>query len=140
MTATLALITFLSVIVIGFIKNGLNMYKLFVPSGMPLLMVIVMVPIEMISFFARPLTLAMRLFGNMLGGHVVMYIFGSFVVMPIGTLVYGWLITHAEPATVLTTSAVLYAAIALITLLVPAVWRMGRPAAAVPERAGVADS
>jgi F-type H+-transporting ATPase subunit a len=80
-TATLALITFLSVIVIGFIKNGLGMYKLFVPSGMPLAMVIVMVPIEMISFFARPLTLAMRLFGNMLGGHVVMYIFGSFVVM-----------------------------------------------------------
>ncbi len=80
-TATLALLTFLSVIVIGFIKNGLGMYKLFVPSGMPLIMVIVMVPIEMISFFARPLTLAMRLFGNMLGGHVVMYIFGSFVVM-----------------------------------------------------------
>lgn len=80
-TATLALLTFLSVIVIGFIKNGLNMYKLFVPSGMPLIMVIVMVPIELISFLARPLTLAMRLFGNMLGGHVVMYIFGSFVVM-----------------------------------------------------------
>ncbi|MGA5645030.1 MFS transporter [Microbacterium sp. NPDC088796] len=65
---------------------------------------------------------------------------GSFVVMPIGTLVYGWLVTHAEPATVLTTSAVLYATIALVTLLVPAVWRMGRSAAAVTERAGVADS
>nr|WP_277987168.1 MFS transporter [Microbacterium esteraromaticum] len=51
---------------------------------------------------------------------------GSFVVMPIGTLVYGWLITHADPAVVLTTSAVLYAAIALGTVLVPSVWRMGR--------------
>lgn len=55
---------------------------------------------------------------------------GSFVVMPIGTLIYGWLITHADPATVLVTSGVVYATIALITLLVPSVWRMGRPAAA----------
>ena len=55
---------------------------------------------------------------------------GSFVVMPIGTLVYGWLITHADPATVLVASGVLYAVIALITLLVPSVWRMGRPEAA----------
>lgn len=79
-TATLALLTFLSVLVLGFVKNGPGFLKLFVPSGMPLAMVIFMVPIEMISYFARPLTLAMRLFGNMLGGHVVMSIFGSFVV------------------------------------------------------------
>ncbi len=52
---------------------------------------------------------------------------GSFVVMPIGTLIYGWLITHADPATVLVTSGAIYAVIALITLLVPSVWRMGRP-------------
>lgn len=67
---------------------------------------------------------------------------GSFVVMPIGTLVYGWLITRADPATVLTTSAVIYAVIALVTLLVPSVWRMGRATAvreATPLREG-ADS
>lgn len=58
---------------------------------------------------------------------------GSFVVMPIGTLIYGWLITHADPATVLVTSGAIYAVIALITLLVPSVWRMGRPEpAAIP--------
>ena len=51
---------------------------------------------------------------------------GSFVVMPIGTLVYGWLITRADPATVLTASAAIYAVVALATLLVPSVWRMGR--------------
>jgi len=79
-TATLALLTFLSVLVLGFIKNGPGFLKLFVPSGMPLAMTLFMIPIEMISYFARPLTLAMRLFGNMLGGHVVMSIFGSFVV------------------------------------------------------------
>ena len=66
---------------------------------------------------------------------------GSFVVMPIGTLVYGWLITRADPAVVLTTSAILYAAIAVGTSFVPSVWKMGRtgtaevtgsPAAAPP--------
>src|SRR5579862_8597629 len=79
-TATLAVITFVSVIVIGFVKNGLGFFRLFVPSGMPFAMVLIMVPIELISFLIRPLTLAMRLFGNMLGGHVVMNIFASFVV------------------------------------------------------------
>lgn len=79
-TATLALLTFLSCLVLGFVKNGPGFVKLFVPSGMPLPLLIFMVPIEMISYFARPLTLAMRLFGNMLGGHVVMSLFGSFVV------------------------------------------------------------
>ncbi|PRA79397.1 MFS transporter [Microbacterium sp. MYb66] len=56
---------------------------------------------------------------------------GSFVVMPIGTLIYGWLITHADAATVLIASGVVYAVIALVTLLVPSVWRMGRPEAVV---------
>ncbi len=79
-TATLALLTFISVIVIGFLRNGLGFFRLFVPGGMPLAMVLIMVPIELLSFMIRPLTLAMRLFGNMLGGHVVMNIFASFVV------------------------------------------------------------
>lgn len=79
-TATLALLTFLTALVLGFVKNGPGFVKLFVPSGMPLPLLIFMVPIELISYLARPLTLAMRLFGNMLGGHVVMGIFGSFVV------------------------------------------------------------
>ncbi|MBS0023399.1 MFS transporter [Microbacterium paraoxydans] len=66
---------------------------------------------------------------------------GSFVVMPVGTLVYGWLISHADPSTVLVTSGVLYAVIALATLAVPSVWRMGRPASAVaPAHAELADS
>jgi len=59
-------------------------------------------------------------------------ILGSFVVMPIGTLIYGWLITHADVSTVLIASGILYAVIALATLVVPSVWRMGR--VAVPEK------
>ncbi|MGA0602376.1 F0F1 ATP synthase subunit A [Caulobacter sp. KR2-114] len=79
-TATLAVITFMSVVIIGFIKNGLGFFKLFVPPGVHWAMALFIGFFEFISFIVRPLTLAMRLFGNMLGGHVVMNIFASFVV------------------------------------------------------------
>jgi F-type H+-transporting ATPase subunit a len=79
-TATLAAVTFFSVFILGFVKHGPKFLTLFAPSGMPKVMLIFMVPIEMLSYFVRPVTLALRLFGNMLGGHVVMSLFGSFVV------------------------------------------------------------
>jgi F-type H+-transporting ATPase subunit a len=79
-TVAFAVLTFVSVIVIGFIKNGLGFFKLFVPPGLPLPMVFVMAPIEFISFAVRPLTLSMRLFGNIVGGHVVLFIFASFII------------------------------------------------------------
>ena len=79
-TATLAVLTFFSVFILGFIKHGPKFLGIFAPGGMPLVLLIFMVPIEVISYFVRPVTLAMRLFGNMLGGHVVMSLFGSFVV------------------------------------------------------------
>jgi F-type H+-transporting ATPase subunit a len=79
-TATLAVLTFFSIFILGFIKHGIKFLGLFAPGGMPLPLLIFMVPIEMISYFVRPITLAMRLFGNMLGGHVVLSLFGSFVV------------------------------------------------------------
>jgi F-type H+-transporting ATPase subunit a len=65
---------------VGFARNGFGFFKLFVPSGVPIALLPLMVPIEVISFLVRPLTLALRLFGNMIGGHVVLNIFGSFVV------------------------------------------------------------
>jgi F-type H+-transporting ATPase subunit a len=80
-TATLAVLTFFSIFILGFIKQGPKFLTIFAPSGMPLPLLIFMVPIEMISYFVRPVTLAMRLFGNMLGGHVVLSLFGSFVVV-----------------------------------------------------------
>lgn len=79
-TAALSVLTFFSIFFLGFIKHGPKFLTLFAPSGMPKLMLVFMVPIEMLSYFVRPVTLAMRLFGNMLGGHVVMSLFGSFVV------------------------------------------------------------
>jgi F-type H+-transporting ATPase subunit a len=78
-TATLAVMTFLTVIVVGFLRNGLGFFKLFAPSGVGA-MVFFLAPIEFISFLVRPVTLAMRLFGNLIGGHVVMYMFASFVI------------------------------------------------------------
>jgi F-type H+-transporting ATPase subunit a len=79
-TAALAVLTFFSIFFLGFIKHGPKFLGLFFPSGMGVVGAILMAPIEMISYFVRPITLAMRLFGNMLGGHVVMSLFGSFVI------------------------------------------------------------
>ena len=79
-TVALALMTFLIVVIVGFTRNGLGFFKLFVPGGVSILMACFLAPIEFISFMVRPVTLAMRLFGNMIGGHVVMYMFASFVI------------------------------------------------------------
>jgi F-type H+-transporting ATPase subunit a len=79
-TATLGAITILLVLIVGFARNGLGFFKLFVPSGVPWYMLILVTPIEVISFLLRPVTLALRLFGNMLGGHVAMKVFAGFVV------------------------------------------------------------
>jgi F-type H+-transporting ATPase subunit a len=79
-TATLAVLTFFSVFILGFVKHGPKFLSLFWVPGMGVFGGMAMVLIEMISYFVRPITLAMRLFGNMLGGHVVMSLFGSFVV------------------------------------------------------------
>jgi len=79
-TATLAVLTFFSILALGFIKHGPKFLGLFWVPGMGVAGGAAMVVIEMISYFVRPVTLAMRLFGNILGGHVVMSLFGSFVI------------------------------------------------------------
>lgn len=79
-TATLAVLTFGSVVLLGFIKHGPKFLTLFWVPGMGVAGGAAMVVIELISYMVRPVTLAMRLFGNMLGGHVVLSLFGSFVV------------------------------------------------------------
>ena len=79
-TMTLAALTILLVLGIGFARNGIGFFKLFVPSGIPWPVLLLVVPIELVSFLLRPVTLALRLFGNMLGGHVALKIFAGFVV------------------------------------------------------------
>jgi F-type H+-transporting ATPase subunit a len=67
------------VIVVGFMKHGLGFLKLFVPHA-PWYLLILLVPIEVISFFTRPISLSVRLFANMLAGHTMLAVFGGFVV------------------------------------------------------------
>jgi F-type H+-transporting ATPase subunit a len=80
-TFALALLVFLTVIVYGFYKNGLKFFKLFVPSGIPVVILPLVVLIEIISFFSRPISHSVRLFANMLAGHVTLKVFASFVTM-----------------------------------------------------------
>jgi len=87
-TATFGAMTILLVIAIGFIRHGLGFFKLFVPSGVPWVLLPVIVLIEFVSFLLRPITLALRLFGNMLGGHVALKVFAGFVVA-LGALAAG---------------------------------------------------
>jgi F-type H+-transporting ATPase subunit a len=78
-TATMALMVFLTVIVVGVVKNGVKFFKLFVPSGVPIYILPFVVLIEIISFFSRPLSHAVRLWANVLAGHLVLKVFASFV-------------------------------------------------------------
>ncbi|MBT8473756.1 MAG: F0F1 ATP synthase subunit A [Marinicaulis sp.] len=84
-TLALAMVTITIVILYGFYKNGLGFFKLFAPSGVPLWLMPILVPVEVISFLSRPLSLAIRLFANMFAGHVILKLFAGFVVSLIGT-------------------------------------------------------
>jgi F-type H+-transporting ATPase subunit a len=83
-TAALAAIVFLTVLVVGFAKNGLHFFKLFVPDGVPIYVLPLVTLIEIISFLSRPISHSVRLFANMLAGHITLKVFGGFVVMLLG--------------------------------------------------------
>jgi len=89
-TAALALLVFLTVIVYGFWKNGLRFFKLFVPSGVPIYILPFVVAIEVLSFLSRPISHSVRLFANMLAGHITLKVFGGFVTMIAGIGIAGW--------------------------------------------------
>ena len=79
-TATLAVFVVALVVVVGIAKHGLGWFKLFVPSGVPMVILPFISLIEVISFLSRPVSLGLRLFGNMLAGHIVLKVFAGFVV------------------------------------------------------------
>ncbi|MES0030978.1 F0F1 ATP synthase subunit A [Mesorhizobium sp. M0040] len=79
-TFGLAALVIGTVIVYGFMKHGLGFLKLFVPKGVPIVMMLLVVPIEVISFVSRPVSLSVRLFANMLAGHITLKVFSGFVV------------------------------------------------------------
>jgi F-type H+-transporting ATPase subunit a len=94
-TAALAALVILTVIIYGIAKHGAHFFGLFVPSGVHPLMLIILVPIEVISFISRPISLSVRLFANMLAGHIALKIFAGFV----ATLFFagGWVILSPLP-------------------------------------------
>jgi F-type H+-transporting ATPase subunit a len=79
-TFAMAAVVFVGVTVIGIARHGLHFLGLFVPEGVPLWLLPLLVPIEMISYFIRPFTLSIRLFANMVAGHAMLAIFAGFVV------------------------------------------------------------
>ena len=79
-TVALALFVVGLVVVVGIWKHGLGWFKLFVPSGVPMAILPFISLIEIISFLSRPISLGLRLFGNMLAGHIVLKVFAGFVV------------------------------------------------------------
>jgi len=90
-TFALSMLVILTVIIYGFAKNGPKFLKLFVPAGVPGYILPIVTPIEVISFISRPISLSVRLFGNILAGHITLKVFTGFIVMMVAALgAAGW--------------------------------------------------
>jgi F-type H+-transporting ATPase subunit a len=87
-TFAMAAFVFIGVTLIAFWKHGLHFLSFFAPKGVPLWLMPILVPIEIISYLIRPLTLSVRLFANMLAGHIMLKVFAGFIIM-LG-LLFGW--------------------------------------------------
>lgn len=90
-TAALALLVFFTVLIYGFYKNGLHFFNLFVPKGIPVYILPLIVFIEVLSFLSRPISHSVRLFANMLAGHITLKVFAGFVTMLGAMGAFGWL-------------------------------------------------
>jgi F-type H+-transporting ATPase subunit a len=88
-TLALAFTVFVGATILGFVLNGFGYLKLFLPGGVPKALIPVVVPIEIISYFIRPFSLSIRLFANMMAGHMMLKVMAGFVVM-LGVTA-GWL-------------------------------------------------
>lgn len=89
-TAALALLVFFTVMIYGFYRNGLKFFKIFVPSGIPIFILPLVVFIEIFSFFLRPVSHSVRLFANMLAGHIALAVFASFIPLLAGLGIAGY--------------------------------------------------
>lgn len=79
-TFSMAIVVFLGVTVIGIVRHKGKFLSLFVPSGVPVFLMPLLIPIEIISYLTRPVSLSLRLFANMMAGHTLLKVFGGFVV------------------------------------------------------------
>ena len=89
-TISFALLVFLTVIIYGFWINGVHFMKLFVPTGIPIYILPLVSFIEVMSFLSRPVSHSVRLFANMLAGHITLKVFGGFVTMLGAWGLLGW--------------------------------------------------
>jgi F-type H+-transporting ATPase subunit a len=90
-TVALALVVFLTVVIYGIAHHGLRFFKLFVPSGIPIYILPLIVFIEVLSFLSRPISHSVRLFANMLAGHITLKVFAGFIILMGGSLgAIGW--------------------------------------------------
>jgi F-type H+-transporting ATPase subunit a len=87
-TFAMAIMVFLGVTVIGIVRHKLHFFSFFLPAGVPKIMAPILVPIEIVSYLSRPVSLSIRLFANMMAGHTMMKVFAGFVI-PLGIL-GGW--------------------------------------------------
>lgn len=83
-TLALGLLSISIVVIYGFYKNGFSFLKLFVPSGVPMWLLPLISLIEIVSFLSRPISLAIRLFANMLAGHIILKVFAGFIISLLG--------------------------------------------------------
>ena len=84
-TFAMAAVVFVGVTVIGFAKHGLHFLHFFLPSGVPAILAPLLIPIEVLSYFTRPVSLALRLFANMTAGHTMLKVFAGFIA-PLGVV------------------------------------------------------
>jgi F-type H+-transporting ATPase subunit a len=90
-TAALAITVFLTVIIYGLIRHGLHFFNLFVPKGVPIYILPLIVFIEVLSFVSRPISHSVRLFANMLAGHITLQVFAGFIILMGGAMgALGW--------------------------------------------------
>ena len=93
-TGVLAVLSFSTVLIVGFWRHGLHFFSLFVPHGTPVIMIPLMFVIELFSFLVRPFSLALRLFVAMTAGHILLEVLGGFVIKGITAGVgYGLLVS-----------------------------------------------
>ena len=79
-TFAMALTVFIGVTILGFVKHGIHFFSFFVPPGVSIILWPLMIPIEVISYLSRPISLAVRLFANLTAGHTMLKVFAGFVV------------------------------------------------------------
>jgi F-type H+-transporting ATPase subunit a len=84
-TFALAMFIFIGVTILGFVVHGINYFQLVIPKGVPVVMLPLLIVIELISYFTRPISLSVRLFANMMAGHTMLKVFAGFVIA------MGWL-------------------------------------------------